>query len=402
MRFLCKIKIEGKVLNPTENYQEAMKQKTPHATLIFPYFKYIEFSKDPGFLMHYLAKQGFTSEILTLKLGDQQRKEFIPKLTFIKKPFFLNAIWHLVKNAKKTDALIMFHTHPLNIFYGPLYKLLNPKGTTYLKSDMDNTLLNINKPTLLNYIRRIKLYFNLLHVDVFSTEQEKVYKLFLKRYPQFRQKMMHVPNGYGDYITVEKKPFSQKENIILTVGPVGSHQKGTDIIFKTFERLKPELENGWTVIMIGEILDEYKQTLDNFFERNPTLKKRIILRGHVKDRKEMLDLYNKAKLIFMPSRWETFSCALTEAAYYGVVIVGTPVGGVAELTGNGAYGAVCDFNDDKNLAKELKKRMRDSTLLKKESNLTQQHSHTYTWPVISKKVYERLTKEMKKKKQQNK
>jgi L-malate glycosyltransferase len=366
-------------------------RKGLRSTLLFHQFSQIHLSKDPGFVMHYLAPYG-RATILCTKNGPYNLKKFRPTLHFLPKPFFLSALWYLWRNAKDIDLLVMFHTHPLNIIYGPLYKIRNPKGITYIKADMDNRILDLPKPGIINYIRRIKIWLNLWHVDHFSVEQEQILKLLTSRYRRFAAKLFHVPNGYGDYISVAQLPLAQKENMIFCVGPVGSMQKGTEYILETAKALQKDLGD-WKFVLAGRIVEEYQSILEDFFQSNPKLKDKIILKGHVSDRKDMLDLYRRAKILFMPSRFETFSCALTEAAHYGNVIVGTPVGGVAELTDNGRIGAMVPFGDVKAMAAELRKRMRNQQLLQKESAMVQQRCDAeYTWTVISKRIVERISR----------
>ena len=365
------------------------------AVLIYKGFPDREFTKDPGFVMHYLAGEGYTSEIWCAQ--QRGRKWFRPRIVSLGAPFFLKSLWRVFRRARSIDVLVLFHTRPLNPLYGMLYRLRNPRGVVYLKSDMDNTLLDLGKPSLLNYARRAKLLMNLRRVDVFSTEQEAVLALLMQRYPRYAHKMVHVPNGYGDYVKVRHRALGKKEPIILAVGPVGSRQKGTDLILKTLHLIARDLK-GWKVILAGQVLDEYRRDVDRFLARHPALRGSIEFRGHVSSREEMLSLYDRARIIFMPSRWETFSCALVEAAAYGCVIVGTPVGGVAELTGKGAYGAVCPFEDPESYARELKRRMHDEELRLREAKLTQANlEKRFTWKAIAKGLAKRLKEERAKK-----
>ncbi len=365
-------------------------KKPLRATEIFFAFDDIIRTKDPGHVIQELDKKGWKTQVWCIKTQKYPDKKFPSEVLSLGKPFFLKTTWKLIRESKKIDLLILFHTHPLNPFYSIVYKLRNKNGTIYLKSDMDNTVLNIKKTSMLNIIRRIKLWANMQFIDLFSTEQERVYELLQKMYPAKKKKMFLLPNAYSESVKVPAKSFEQKKNIILCVGPVGSRQKGTDIILKTFALLKNDLRD-WKIIMVGRIIPTFKPELELFFKNHPELKDRIEFKGQVSNRKETLELFNQAKIMFMPSRWETFSLALLEAANYSNVIVGTPVGGVPELTGNGKYGALCKFADCNALAAALRKRINNQKLLKIESLQSKINcDKNYNWAAISNSYEKRL------------
>jgi glycosyltransferase involved in cell wall biosynthesis len=252
---------------------------------------------------------------------------------------------------------------------------------------MDNTLLSLRTFTLLNIIRRIKLRMNLAIADIFSIEQERILELIANMHPNYKHKLLHLPNAFGGK-AIAPLSFAKKKNIIVTVGPVGAKQKATDIILNVAERL--DLRN-WKLIMIGAVLEEYKGELDEFFKRNPQLKDKVIIKGHIGNREEMMRYLREAKIIFMPSRWETFSLALCEAAYYGTVIVATPVGGASELTQKGTIGSLCGFEDVNDMVGQLKKRMKNQRLLEKESTATRKFcKKNYTWETIIVRLYTRI------------
>ncbi len=352
---------------------------------IFPDFSPILIPKDPGAIAEQISN-GDKAVILTEKMpGKYDTKGFRPKFNFLKKPFFLSACKYVWKYSKDFDVLVTFHTRPSNAFYNTIFKWRNTNGLTYLKADMDNRLLDIGKFGLIHIIRRIKFLWNIRFVDVMSQEQTRVLNLLRKRHPKFEKKLIHVPNGYASTYPV---PKAKKKDIIFVVGGVGSSQKGTDILLEILPKI--DLKN-YKIVFAGKVLDYFKPILKMFFYEHPELKKKLVFKGHVSDRKEMLKLFAEARIFFMPSRYETFSLAMAEAAYCGATIVSTPVGGGPELTMKGKYGAVVEFGDKIGLIRELQKRIDKPELCESEGKQIQKNcKENYMMDVIGKNLRKEL------------
>lgn len=357
------------------------------AVLIFPYFSEIHIYKDVGMIPKYLSLNKI--ECIIYSKNSVNNKDF--KIKIIKKNFFfLNTIFDLIKNSKDIDYLLLYHTAPSNFFFILTYKLFNRKGVTHIVADMSESILELNKLNLLNIIRRIKIFLNFSIVDKVSIEQKRILNYLQKRYPSFSNKMCLIPLGYGDTLNIKRKNFKNKKNIIIIVGRVSYGQKASDIALQVIKKLNSDLKN-WEVIFIGKIFDDFKPYITKFFIDNADLKSKIKFVGYTKTRKEMLDYYNNAKIIFIPSRFEGYSNIVSEAAYFGNVIVGTPVGGVMDLTENGKYGAICQIDDINSMFFELKKRINDNKLLEHESNKIQEICEkNYLWSDLIKKLIKHL------------
>lgn len=346
-----------------------MRPKQLRIVEIFPRYTDIHRGKEVGLLLsNFIRHQNCLGEIWTLNKKELPKPPHHAKMMILRRPFFFHTIWRIIKNAKNIDVLFMVHSHPLNIPYTIAYKLRNPNGIAYVKADMDESILQLSKTTPKNIIRRIKIFWNLRVVDIFSVEQQRIASVLRARYPSQASKIIDSPNGYGDEIAITIPSFEKKSNIILVVGRLGSKQKATDTVLKVIERLKPDLKT-WRVLLIGSIEPEFQEVIDSFYKRNPELKRNIIFTGPIcnKERKKMLRLYARAKILFMPSRWEGFSNVPAEAAHHGCVIIGTPVGGVNELTAYGRIGELCAIDDVQSLTKALRRRILNESLLKKES-----------------------------------
>ena len=93
----------------------------------------------------------------------------------------------------------------------------------------------------------------------------------------FKDKLKLMPNGFdedllNDY-NIKIKEFKEKDNIIITVGRLGTYQKNTELLLQSIENI--DLKN-WKVYLIGTITDEFKPYIEKFFANNPDKRDNVI------------------------------------------------------------------------------------------------------------------------------
>lgn len=277
------------------------------------------------------------------------------KLTFINKAgHFIShqksILKFLISSSKKIDILNLFHFKRENILYLLVYKSLNPKGRAYVKLDMDILFFKnynsffFSNYKLKNYLLKglVQAHFKL--TDLFSVETEEAAEYLKKVYPELENKLICVPNGVdNEFIdrSIAVKTFEKKENIILTVGRIGTDQKNTELFLESL--LLTDLED-WKVYIIGPIEKSFEPYIKNYFVKNPDLKDKIFFTGNISDRKEIFDWYNRAKVFCMTSRYEGFPLAFSEALYFGNYIITAPLSCSSFVTDHGRLGYVSEAN----------------------------------------------------------
>jgi len=241
-----------------------------HFVTIIAHGENLELRKDPGQLPYHLGKlSGITGTLVTyyyaLKGGRaagpvpipptdaaQQNRDYPYLLTEVKgldihflsytgrKKFSDRSIVDYIRgNASKIDVLNLFHFGSENIFYAFVYKIYNPAGKVYLKLDIDIPFYK-NHPYFFNTVSSVKwfkvfcftkliepLFFTLVHT--ISAESQTGIDYFTGRYRVSPKKMALVPNGVdaeqiSRYVPITRD-FAEKENILITVGKIGSAQK---------------------------------------------------------------------------------------------------------------------------------------------------------------------------------
>ena len=382
-----------------------MKQKNNFVT-IFIDTENFHLVKDVGQLPYFMYKtEGYNAELVTYKNNKEYpylnnevkglKLSFIPdKGRFLY--FELGILSYLWANSKSIDVLNLFHFKKDHLLYLLIYKTLNPKGKAYIKLDMDilffkdyNTFL-YSKYLLKNYLLRgvTKWIFKL--TDIFSVETEEAKDYLLKVYPELAQKLICIPNGV-DNLYLEKeiklKTWEEKENIIITVGRIGTHQKNTELLLEALKEV--ELKN-WKVYILGPVEESFQSYADNYFNINPHLAERIIFTGNIADRKELFEWYNKAKIFCLTSRFEGFPIIFPEALYFGNYIISSFVSSAEQITQNGQYGMIVK-SDPKDFAAAIGESIADGFMTAQlYEDILRFSRINFTWPGILKKLSYKL------------
>ena len=251
---------------------------------------------------------------------------------------------YLKSYAKEIDVLLLFHCQTETSILAKIYKKFNKKGKIILKSDANKFVVN-NKLIPLA-LRKIKYNVFFRHkykirlFDMIVAETDDIYNLFYKYgllYTNIRKKLIKIYNGFDENEIIRNeikiKDFTQKENVIITVGRMGSYQKNSELFIDAIKGM--DLKD-WRVKLIGPYTDDFY----NYFSENSNSSAE--LPGNIENKKDLYNEYNNAKVFVLTSRWEGFALVLPEAARFGNFIVSTDIGGIKEVTNNGELGLILD------------------------------------------------------------
>jgi glycosyltransferase involved in cell wall biosynthesis len=292
------------------------------------------------------------------------------KIDFLKNKgwgrFYEKAILdYLISHSKKIDILNLFHFNAANIFYTLLYKLLHPGGRVYLKLDIDipfykKTKYFFNVPAKFGRLKIFlftkfiqPLFFRLVHT--ISAESAAGVNYFSNRFQVPAKKMLLLLNGVDEERISRclqvTKSFHEKENMIITVGRIGTRQKNNELLLNALS--KTDLTH-WKVFFIGPIEEAFKPVIDRFFEENPGKKDQVFFTGHIDSPENLYQYYNKAKVFCLTSEDEGFPLSACEAAFFGNYLVLTDsIDCFDELTNKGKHGQKVRQNNVDELAKWL-------------------------------------------------
>jgi len=351
--------------------------KTNTFLTFFPGYEDFHFWKDPGQIPYRFKRLGYNSKILVKKEGDfpitkrHVDVEYFKNVIIFKRKF--GVIHYFIKNSKEINVLNIFHIDSFeSLFVAFIYKLLNKKGFVYLK--MDNCHFsgiynwekifnpNINPAIFLekqkeNMRWNIKKFliknFFIKKVDLFSVEDDESKNYFENKYSFFKNKIVVAYNGHTiDLLNknIIVKSFNEKENLIITVGRLGTFQKNTLNLLEGF--MASAKKHSWNLELAGSINPNFIAEKDDFIRQHPELSSRIKFLGNL-DKLELSELYNRAKIFLFPSLFEGFSIVFAEAMYFKNAIITSPYTSLTNIVNTENIGLIVEPTKPKDIGGAL-------------------------------------------------
>lgn len=259
-----------------------------------------------------------------------------------------NAVRYISDHYGEIDLLFLFGARGEYMKLAHTYKSLRPDGIIYLKLDA-----NIDWANAFPLPHKPFAAF-LQNCDIISCEARRL-QAFL--YKKWQRPIEYIPNGvyYPLYPEAANVRFEDKENIILTVGRLGTVQKNTLLLLYAFALTFVALKSPWKLVMVGSVTPEFQADYDDFCKRFPTLAPYISLTGNITDKQTLYQYYKKAKIFALPSRAEGGSPnVFSEAAIFGCTVITTGIDAAPDMTDNGRVGRISPNPEDfEGFAKEL-------------------------------------------------
>ena len=277
----------------------------------------------------------------------------------------------IVRNARKIDVLFINGSSAKHMTAVFLYKKINPGGKVIIFGDMEAPQakeLYMNgfmystgfsgkiKKLLTNFF-----FHNVTYIVANTEAYGYMERLFIRNgwsgllhfYPLVDDEKF---NSFG----ITRKTFAEKENIMVCVGRIGNYQKNTEMLLEALHKV--DLKD-WKIYMIGPITNsfnlndggDFQKRIDDFFEKCPQHKEKLIFTGMIYDQKTLFEYYNRAKILLMTSRHEGFANVYSQAAAMGCFIVSTDVGGADVCSNYWAFGEKLPQENSDALADVLEK-----------------------------------------------
>jgi glycosyltransferase involved in cell wall biosynthesis len=161
-------------------------------------------------------------------------------------------------------------------------------------------------------------------------------------------KIVYLPNSVDT--SLFKSGKQKEENMILFVGRI-SQGKGLHILLKSLQHLKESIR----LIIIGPPdwdVNYYQCILKMVEDENRKGKHEIKYLGS-KEQSELVEWYQKASLLVLPSFIEGFPVTILEALSCETPVIATPVGGIPEIIKNHKTGLLIPTGDSIRLAEAI-------------------------------------------------
>ena len=362
-----------------------MEQKK-NITLLWRKLNSLEFGKDVVLVPYYLGQAlgyqveiccGYSEEIAT-QISKRQKKD----LHFVRRPFgykplqripiYVKYLW---QNASRINLLMCFHWRLETFVNILLYKILNRDGLIYVKLDTESGKeWDLSRCSFIGRtIRKIIYNSCLSKVNVISCETSQPYNsLCHNKYfgDQLRKKLVLMPNAFDEahlnILRIKERMYDEKENLMITVGRLGTSQKNTEMLLKALEDV--DLKE-WKFCFIGPIENDFNSIIEQFYKNYPSKRKQIIFKGKIDNKKELWEWYNKAKIFVSTSRRESYGLVLNEAKRFRNYIISTRTGAAEDLIEQEKYGYFIEQEDNIGLSNIL------SQIVNKQINIDVYHNY---------------------------
>lgn len=344
-----------------------------HFTLYWPGLQNFHLTKDVG-LIPYIFQKHLNYEVTILCNKNEEYYDEI--MTQNINLNFMENEASIISSLEKTDILMLIGYYEFNLNMIEKFKSINPNGKIYLKLDLNRYWLG-------------RIGFNEQNINLLNSctliavESKNLKKIIDNSWPI---KVLHIPNGFYDFFNSDIVEYSNKENIILTVGRLGTYEKATEIILQAFKIASEKIGN-WKLKLVGTIEPGFNQYIDNYLLTYPKLKDKVIFTGPIYDRKLLIDEYRKSKIFCLTSRVEAFAQVFAEAAFNGNYIISSDVEGSWDITEDKKYGSIFPINDFEALSNEFITICSDQSTLEKVCTDIQINTrNNFDWVKICEKI----------------
>ena len=296
------------------------------------------FYKDVGGIPYALAKYcGWQTSLvysdINGRLQDEKYEKYVQlrtihyaktcqrmKLKWLKYFRVMQFVW---RHAADYDVLNFYHVDKLIMFLCWLAKKRNPQVLTYVKMDMAaDGFRTMMKQEQRGNFSLANLFMPA--VDLFTVETKKFADVLREKISRIRR-IEYLPNGFFEELMCipEKEQLLAKENLLLTVGFLGTWQKNTELLLQALTQLPAEKLIGWKVILVGHAEPAFLTWLYKVQEEYPVLKECLVLTGVIRDKAKLAELYTKARAFVLPSREEACALVIPEAMSFGDYLIVT-------------------------------------------------------------------------------
>lgn len=281
----------------------------------------VHLTKETGLIAWGMGRYcGMNSCIVTYDNDGYENMDYVPGLKLIKIKkltgiYDIDILFFLMKYSKKIDVFNCYHMRSATFGKILIYRMLNHRGKVFLKLDggYAKETMNIWKRWIFRKMFRM--------CDLVSTEIDS-HAQFLSQ--NWNTDIQSIPSPFHPKTRGSFKKFCERENIILTVGRLGTEQKATEVLLEAWGRVSEKMK-GWKLVLAGPVEEDFYLYIEEWYQRYPKAKEVTEFSGNISDREQLKEQYQNAKIFAFPSRHESFGMAALEAMVNGDFIVASDI-----------------------------------------------------------------------------
>lgn len=363
--------------------------KQQYKALAIPHdfgWRNVELTKDCG-LIPYLLYKNHSMDVTMLGAA----REAYPYLDTYVKGLHMELLptgseyeknQYILQHGTEYDCLILRGPYDSNIDVAVNYKKVNPTGKIYMGLDANSYWMD-------GILWDTKRFRSLLDsCDVIATSCHAMQKHLNEKWPW---KIEYIPNGFYSWSeTITPPDFNKKENIILTVGRLGTVEKATDLLLEAFALIADKIPD-WSLRLVGSIEESFQPYMDSYFQMHPQLRNRITFAGMISDKNALFAEYVKAKIFTLTSPQEGGTPnVIAEALLGGCAIAVTKFDAWEDAIDNGRCGMAAERDNISDIANMLLSLCRSNKLEQFSDHAYQYALRNFDMNHIVSKIYELL------------
>jgi glycosyltransferase involved in cell wall biosynthesis len=208
---------------------------------------------------------------------------------------------------------------------------------------------------------------------------------FIKKFGGREERIVVIPNGMSNsfFDRVKNNDFKKKlgikDKLVLFFGRLNV-TKGPDKFVEIAKMILEDMPEVTFVIRGPDegMRDRVKELIGN--------EKRIILLDALRDRKEIIKMYQAADVFLLPSYREGLPLTLFEAMAAGLAVVASPVNGIPFEMKEPENGFLVEYGDNEGFKKRTIELLKDSKLRVKISKNNLEKAKNYKWDIINQRT----------------
>ena len=231
----------------------------------------------------------------------------------------------VIRNSRKCKWMQMVHTDPEELGMFKCYENPILKG-----EEKHNTEVELCK--MANFVVGV------------GPKLAEAFRKYLRSCQKDQDVFDFTPGIFDEFVSVQQVPEERKQCSVLVFGRGDAEDfelKGFDIAARSVAALHDTL-----LVFVGAPDGKYEEIANRFFECGIP-KHRLRVRGYIKSRESLKQLFCEADVVLVPSRTEGFGLTGLEALSAGLPVIVSKNSGFGEALGNVPFGSsfVIDSED---------------------------------------------------------
>ena len=338
--------------SPTFKVSENHRICTP-AVQSYRQWQNVELMKDKGLVGYTLAKEVSAQSMMYFgtETQDYPYLSVLPGMEMLYNNSELGLAdaydHYLHENYRNMDTMILHGMYNETIGYLEAYSRLRPDGKVYCGLDMNSYWMgniNWNSEAVMKFAAQC---------DYIATSCRAM-RDALNRNPDVPFSCHWFPNAFynpaGSPTIAEPE---RKENIILSVGRIGTQVKNNTELLIAFAKAAQSMP-GWQLRFVGAVEPDFQALVRQIFSLRPDLESRVVFTGQIADKEELYKEYERAKIFALTSLSEGGTPNVyAEALFHGCMFVTSSIDAADDVTNHGELGVKYQSGSTDELASSL-------------------------------------------------